>query len=58
MKTRGQDLMTSFVKENLFIHDDWNPVLGRSDWDDFGTQPLLLGAGTCVLYSLAGFLAS
>jgi len=49
------ELLRDFVESCAFIHDDWNPELGYADWDQYDTNPLLLGAKTCIVTSLDGF---
>lgn len=49
------DLFADFVASCAFLHDDWNPLLGEDDWDQFDTNPFLLGARVCVVTTLEGF---
>lgn len=49
------EILGDFIKSCAFIHDDWNPVLLESDWDQYETNPFLLGANVCVLNTLEGF---
>ncbi|WP_247322085.1 ATP-grasp domain-containing protein [Bradyrhizobium sp. 21] len=54
-ESAGYQLLTSLMDRAVCLHDDWNHVLGEDDWDQFDTNPMLLGARRCVMHELLGF---
>lgn len=54
-KSAGYQLLASLMDRAICLHDDWNHVLGEDDWDQFDTNPMLLGAKRCVMHELLGF---
>jgi hypothetical protein len=52
---KGLELLEDMVSSCIFIHDDWNEVIGVDDWDQYDLNPFLLGARICVVNTLKGF---
>lgn len=55
----GAALFGQFVAQCAFIHDDVSEDMvdeeGNLDWDQYATNPFLLGAQVCAVDTLAGF---
>jgi hypothetical protein len=51
----GHRLLRELMDRAVCLHDDWNHILGEGDWDQFDTNPMLLGAKRCVMHELLGF---
>lgn len=51
----AQALIADYAQSCAFIHDDWIPSLGVMEWGQYNTNPFLIGADVCVVYSMAGF---
>ena len=55
----GAALLGQFIERCIFIHDDFAEDMvdeeGNFDWDQYATNPFLLGAQICAVDTLAGF---
>ena len=59
LEAESWNAFRDYVSCHAFVHDDFQPDLigedGVHDWDQFGSNALLIGADVCVVDSLVGF---